>query len=417
MDTNKRLTYLSYFIFIFLGCAFISQGILIIYMSTTYGISLAHVGYLFFIAAAMQAVATYFNGYFLDKFNLKTEVIVSLLAMIISFFMIISGSFTLLIIGLIPYGLSCGLLISIPSYLIISMYPESKFTKLNILNFFFSLGGIAGPLILGQLLGLHLPWQLIVVLSCILIVLIALFAYKIPFSYIQSNINEENIPHEKSKWHLSIYLIALAILFYVLSEVTFSTWIVSYLKIKYNFSISTASLGLTLYWLCITFGRFAADKIGKYMKIYQFILGSTTIAFIAYFMVFFFKSPTVLFIMIALMGMGYAGLYASILSYGLDQLKFNDPKLMSFLVLAGTIGNILALPLSSFFVNKFSILTALFFGFLILGLVIAFIYATLKDKNNPAIENRKHRIWGAISRRSKFVRHWRHRSIVKSGTD
>jgi len=106
--------------------------------------------------------------------------------------------------------------------------------------------------------------------------------------------------------------------------------------------------------------------------------------------------------MIAIMGTGYAALYASILSYGVDQLSYNDPKLMSFLVLSGTIGVILALPISSFFVNHFNILTALFVGLLILGLLIITIFITLFDKNNTAVKERKKRIWGAITKRTKL---------------
>jgi MFS family permease len=86
--------------------------------------------------------------------------------------------------------------------------------------------------------------------------------------------------------------------------------------------------------------------------------------------------------MIALMGFGYAGLYASILSYGIDQLPYSCPKLMSFLILAGTIGGVFALPFSSFFVNHFSILTALLVGLIILGMVIVCICFTLRDENN-----------------------------------
>jgi fucose permease len=400
-----KLTWMSYLIFLFLGGIFISQGILILCLAKTYNINLANIGYLFFIAAAMQAVATYANGFFLEKINLKTEVLIGLITVFISYLFLISGSTTLFIIGLFPLGLGYGLLLSVPNYLIITLYPEKKFQKLNMLNFFFSIGGMLGPLIFGQLLEINWHWQVVILLSCVLIVLLGLFTYYIPFGKIDSNINENVQPeiHSKKSWHLSIYFLFGAILFYVLSECIFSTWIVAYLKIKYNFSILDASLSLTVFWLFITFGRFASDKIGRYMKIYQFIICSSLLAFIAYFLMLIIQNPLVIFIMIAIMGIGYAGLYASILSYGVDQLKYNDPKLMSLLILASTIGTILAFPISSFFVRHFSILTAIFLGFLILGGVIVCVILTLYDKKNPAIDYKKQRLWGAITRRSKIV--------------
>ena len=409
MNTTRRLTWLSYIIFLLLGCVFISQGVVIISVSKTYDINIANVGYLYFITVAAQALTTYGNGYLLDKINIKYELFVGLGAVLISFLCIISGWLPLFIIGLIPMGFGYGILISIPNYILLSLHPKTKFQKLNYLNFFYSLGGILGPLVLGQLLTMHYPWQTAVLFSCIVILLISFFIMKIHFSYMKNDIktteSSEATKVEQTRWNYSVYLISAAMLFYVLSEFVFSTWIVSYLKISRNFSIGEASMGLTIYWVFITFGRFAADKIGKKMKIYQFILGSSLLAFVAYIFLFFTSSTTMIFVMIAIMGTGYAALYAAILSYGMDQLSFNSPKLMSLLVLSGTIGVILALPISSFFVHNFGFLTALLVGLVFLGLVIVSIYITLRDKTNPAIEYKKHRLWGAITKRTKvFVR-------------
>jgi MFS transporter, FHS family, glucose/mannose:H+ symporter len=404
MNITNRLTWLSYLIFLLLGCAFISQGVLIICFSKTYSIDIAHVGYLFFITAAVQALTTYGNGYLLEKVNIKHEIFIGISAVLLSFACIISGWLPLFIIGLFPMGFGYGILISIPNYIILQLHPETKFQKLNFLNFFFSLGGILGPLLLGQFLDWRYPWQLAVSACFIFFLLIAFIAGKIPFSRLGTEDNDETTNEtqpEKKRWHYSIYLIAAAMLFYVLSECVFSTWIVSYLKINCKFSIAEASMGLTVYWLFITFGRFAADKIAHYMKVYQFIIGSSIIAFTGYLFLFFTNNTVFTFILIAIMGAGYAALYASLLSYGMDQLPYNSPKLMSILVLAGTAGTILALPLSSFFVNHFGLLIALLIGLVFIALVIISIYLTLKDKDNRATEHTKRRHWGAISRRTK----------------
>ncbi len=408
MNITNRLTWLSYLTFILYGCAAISQGVLIICIAKTYQINIANVGYLFFIPAAIQAIVTYGNGFILDRINIKYEIIVSFAAMFLGFTFMITGLLPLFVIGLVPLGLGYGLLTSIPNYIILNLHPEKKFQKLNYLNFFFSLGGMLGPFILGQLVDLNCPWQIVLGMLLVFIFLLGLFAYKIPFSYLRDNDQEEsdtsstiNATEAKSKWHYSIYLISLAMLSYVLSECIFSTWIVSYLKIHSKFNMAEASIGLTIYWLFITFGRFAADKIGNYMKVYQFILGSSIIALAGYILVFFSHSTIITYTMIAVMGVGYAALYASLLSYGMDQLSYNNPKLMSLFVLSGTIGTILALPLSSFFVRNFGFLTALLIGLIFLLVLIVSIFMTLKDKNNPAVDQTKQRHWGAITRRTK----------------
>lgn len=383
MNTVNRLTWLSYLVFMFMGCEFISQGVLILFVSKTYNIGLAHVGYLLFIPTLIQAIVTYFNGYFLENTNLKYQIYIGLGAVSLSLLFIISGWYPLFIIGLIPLGFGNGILISVPNYLIVKLHNENKFQKLNIINFFFSVGGILGPFILGQLLEINWPWQFIVALAFIFLGILFWLNKAIEYSKFAPDELKDEDAEKKISWHLSIYLIAAALFFYVLSECIFSAWIVSYFKLVCDFSIAKATLGLTIYWLFITFGRFGADKIAKYLKIHQFILISTSLAFIAYLLIFLNKNTTFAMIMIALMGIGYAGLYASILSYGIDQLPYSCPKLMSFMILAGTIGGVLALPFSSFFVNHYSILTALALGLGILFLVIVCIFFTLKDKNNP----------------------------------
>ena len=179
MNITNRLTWLSYLIFLLMGSIFVSQGVLIISIARTYNIDISTVGYLIFIPAAIQAVVTYYNGYILDKVNIKTEMYIGLAMVLIGFVLLITGSMTLFIIGLIPTGIGYGILVTVPNYIILQLHPKNKFQKLNFLNFFFSLGGIAGPLIIGQLLQVNIPWQLTLVLCYIFIIFIAGFAFVI----------------------------------------------------------------------------------------------------------------------------------------------------------------------------------------------------------------------------------------------
>ena len=406
MQNVKKITWLSYFLFTILGMFYISQGVLIIQIAPSYGISLAHLGYLLFIPAVIQAAGIYINGYLLEKVNLKKEIIIGLAAAALSIVCTVSGILPVLILGLVALGIGYTLLCSVPNYLVITLHPDNKFSKLNILNFFFSTGGIVGPFVVGQLLGINIDWRIIVLLSLVLLFAVYCFALKIPFSKINSyddEIGDSEERREKKKWNFSVYLIAIAMLFYVLSEVCFSSWIVAYLKMNYGYPIVKASLGLAVFWGFITFGRFAADKIGKYLKIYQFILLSSSLAFIAYLLLFLNSHVWFIFTMIAIMGIGYASLYASIFAYGMDQIEKSDPQLMSFFIICGTVGNILAMPMSSFFVQKFGILAALILGLIIVGAVVLCIYLTLYDKKNIALTQKKRRIWGAITKRTRIL--------------
>ncbi len=401
MDISKRLTWVSYLSYMLVGIVFISQGILILYVSKTYNMSLAHVGYLLFIPSLIQAFSTYCNGYFLEKANLKIQINMALLALCLGILFIISGFLPLFIIGLILVGFGDGMLISTPSYIIVILHPDKKFEKLNFINFFFSLGGIAGPLVLGQMLNLNIPWQIATSTILIIIVFLFLMNQKIKYSNFSPSSKTDNNQEEKIKWNFSVYLIAAALFFYVLSECVFSAWIVAYFKESCHFSIGKASMSLTIFWIFITFGRFSSDKIAKFMKLHHFIIFSSLVAFVAYLLVFIVKDTSFDLVMIAIMGVGYAGLYASILSYGIDQLPYTCPKLMSFIVLCGAAGGVFAIPLSSFFVNHFGLLSGLLVGLAILGLVILCIVGTTKDKRNKVKDSKSSKDFQVLYRYSR----------------
>jgi len=381
---KKSLTLLSYLIFLFLGIVYTNWGIYIIYMSHTYNLHIATIGYLFFIPTVMQALTTYINGHHLQKANIKKQIFISLVGLIIALLLIaLFHTLISLIIGLIIMGVSLGMLVGIPNFIIITVHPTDKFAKLNVLNFFYSFGAIIGPAYAGYLLDIKWDWKLVLLLSLIMAFFLCFLNSTIGYKRLGNDSHTSSEGDNLNKyWHASIYLIASAMTFYVLAECIFSVWIVAYLVKYYHFHIGLASIGLTLFWFFIAIGRFLARYFHR-IKIYTYILLFSSIALASNISILLTHNIIIIFILIALMGIGYSSLYACMLSYGTDQLPFNCPKLMSTLVIAGTIGVILAYPISSFFVNQFSIYIALMFGNIILILLIVSIVLTLFDKKNP----------------------------------
>ncbi|MCX5773989.1 MAG: MFS transporter [Fusobacteria bacterium] len=384
MQNKNSLTILSYLIFLFLGIIFTNWGIYIIYMSHTYHLRISTIGYLFFIPTVIQALTTFINGHHLHRANIKKQITIALILITIAILIIaFFSNIITLIIALTIMGSSIGILVALPNFIIITIHSNDKFRKLNILNFFYSFGAIIGPAYAGYLLNIKWNWKIVLLISLIVAIYLAVLNHSISYkrlgndSHFKAGEDSISIP-----WHSSIYLISTAMTFYVLAECIFSIWIVAYLINYYHFPIGLASIALTLFWFFIAIGRFSA-KFFQHIKIYNYILLFATIALISNICVLLTHNIIIIFILISVMGIGYSSLYACMLSYGTDQLTFNCPKLMSILVICGTIGVVLAYPVSSFFVSKFGIYVALLSGNIILFLLIISIILTLFDKKNP----------------------------------
>ena len=244
------LTLLCYAILYLLGCTLIAQGILILYVSKTYEISLAHVGYLCLVPAVVQAVTTFLNGFHPAPGQPEEGTA--------------RGP------GLggrrnrrCPLGVvapaaggpaSAGVRLRDPHFCVQLLdrvvASREQVSEAQHPQLCLQCGcGIAGPAFLGADSG---RWRSLAAglglgLRCSSRVL-SWYAVRIPFSSIapprttgDSRGNETAV---EGRWHLSIYLIGAAMLFYVLSESTFSTWIVSYLKLNLGLTSPTRASGL-----------------------------------------------------------------------------------------------------------------------------------------------------------------------------
>ena len=367
----------------------VSQGVIIIYIAKTYDIGIATVGYYFFIPSVVLSATIYGYGYLLERVNLKRQVLLGLLCMGISIALICSGVIALFIIGLFVMGVGYGILLCIPNHLLVNLHPEDKFKKLNLLNFFYSAGGFIGPFLLGQMIGFRIPWQLAYLSGFIFIAILILYNRRIPYSLIKDEGEHHETSPKDNKWNFSAYCIIFCLLFYVLSEFIFSTWIVYFLKAEKGYSIASASMGLTIYWIFIALGRFAFSNIAKKMRIYVFILLSCSLIICSFPFIYFVHQAVWVYAIIAITGTGFASLYASLLSYGMEQKTVNDPRLMTTFVAAGSTGIILALPISSFFVHHFGVGIALLSGLIMLLIVVILIIATLFDKTNRLLPKYK----------------------------
>ncbi|MCX5773642.1 MAG: MFS transporter [Fusobacteria bacterium] len=383
---RRNLTLLAYFLFIFNGMLFISTGVLMESISVDLKVRVAEVGLALFIMSVSRTGIFFLTSTILKRISMKTALTISLIILGVSSLVIINchslWQFTL---GCILMGIGSSFTITIPNYIIVSLYIKiEKFKKLNILNATFAIGGTLSPFIVGSLLQINVEWRVFLwfVLGGSLFFII--WGMKSHFPKKSEN-SMNDFTQKKLRWNFSIYLIATAMLCYVISESTFCLWAVTFFQLKYDYNIFFASSLLTLYWLFITIGRSTIYLVSQKIRIDKYIGIMGLLSIISYSMIFLNHIPLTLLCTVALLGLSHSTLYASILSYGTDQVSSANPSVMMFFVICGSTGGISAPFITSIIENYTSVFYALFLGNIAMIILFVAIYFTKFDKRNPVL--------------------------------
>lgn len=388
----KRTTYTAYFMFLFIGYIFTIAGVVPQDIAVTFGVKDSDVvfAFTFFIVGTTSAILL--NGVLLEKITPKQEAILSFGLMVTGMTgMITAPSIYLFTLFLLINGLGIGMLVSLGNYLIINMYEEERAKKLNILNFYYSLGAVAGPFIAGYILKYGKKyiingkeWIYVYFPAIAGAAVIFLFLIYSDYSSIKKvEKKADNVKRES--WNWRVYIIGCAIFLYVMSEMTITYWIVIYLKETALFSILMASQLLSTIWFFMMIGRFLSGKAVDYIRPYNYVILLGVTASAGVLAMVLFKEKNILWIAAAVIGTGYSGMYATILTYGTHQVKEHSTKLMTFYITCGSAGGILATPLSSYIKKSCGITAAISVSFISVSIVVILVILTgllKKSKTN-----------------------------------
>lgn len=356
----SKVTILAYLVFLFHGINTNLGGVAIVDIGKTFAVDAYVIGYIFSCNSIGFTVSTFLGAWLVKRLSTRRIGIGAVGVVILGYAGIVSSQ------GLVSYGasiftvgLGIGMLFYLSNYYIVNLY-EGKYrtVQLNALNFFFSFGAVAAPMIAGILLKKQFSWQQIYQLAMVLLLPLLAMAVLAKFEGKQQTAREQRAGI-KEAWNMNVYLIGAVFVFYALAEVTISNWIVVYLRETLKLDIAVASSALSFFWTFMAIGRLASGMITAVVKVEIFILASAAIAFTSYATLLSLQNVSLIFIVIAVMGLGYSGMYASIFSYGTMQLRHPSPSLMTFYMTLSSLGGILCYLASSFMVQKFGLYACL----------------------------------------------------------
>jgi fucose permease len=214
--------------------------------------------------------------------------------------------------GITLIGIGGGLIESSSNPLLIQLFPGRESMVMNLHHFFFALGSLAGPLIMGAVLVRAIPWQWAYIGFGLFALSIFLFLLlqKSSASRKKSSFETKRI---KSLLRENNFLLLFFVTFFnsgVQNGIAF--WMVTFLKDIKGLPISLASYSLFTFFACLALGRLFSSYLITRFHETTYLLSLFSLLLIGLF--FAVSSPGKWSIpFFALCGLGHSGVFPSLL--------------------------------------------------------------------------------------------------------
>src|SRR5262245_13872625 len=147
----RRTLILACGVFLAAGICLASLGPLLPYLSTHLGRDIASLGWIFTALSSGVMLAQFGVGFASDRFGQRPVLAVGMLSMGSGMFGVtLSQTLATLLAAAIVAGLGFGVVITAGNLLIARLFPTRGAAALNGMNFFFGLGSVLGPIVVGQ---------------------------------------------------------------------------------------------------------------------------------------------------------------------------------------------------------------------------------------------------------------------------
>ena len=249
------------------------------------GIDYQAFGYIFMTQFLCFALASLGGGYLVHRFDISERSLV-LTGVIATAILLTTGTFLpsylWFLLWIIPLGCSGGLIETFGSILIAREEKGNSSRLLNLSQVFYCLGAIMAPQLVAVLLGQSISWRVVMLILGLLVAVIALvFAVlsrnipRPPAVAVQPGNSEtpssqpcesalpttasSTLPAERIHpdwWKDRLFwLLALALLLYVVVEVATASWASAFFEKRFGLTASQAAWRLSLFWTGVISGR------------------------------------------------------------------------------------------------------------------------------------------------------------------
>lgn len=275
-------------------------------------------------------------------------------------------SWPLFLFAALPLGLGSGAIDGGVNGLYLDLYPTSRGAALNRVHLFFSLGALATPLVVGQLVGAGVAWQAVILGTTVVAIPVAILfgLTRLPSG---RHIRAEDGSAAPISYALPLILLGVAIGCYVASELGVSSWLVRYLSAA---PLSTATVALSLFWAGNLAGRLVSARFADRFDHLRLAIASSLVAATTLVMALVAPSLELSVALFAVVGFAAGPIYPLIMAIGGDRFPDRSAAVSGFLAGTAVIGSIVYPPIMGLMSVTIG-LTAAMLGSALLGFASA----------------------------------------------
>ena len=278
-------------------------------------------------------------------------------------------SFPLILVGLLCLGTGATLLQVSGNPIMQSVSPPGKYASyLSYGQFIKAIGSLSGaliPLIAAMFWGLD--WKLLFPIYSVIILITIVYLH-----FTKINDKADDISNEEPASFAScmsalttpkIALMVLGIFFYVGAEVTMSSRLPTFLEHAFQFDIKEFGLlGTLFFFLSLMVGRFIGGMVLARVSTARFLIASSIISLIGIWGLFLAPNTIVGFIVIGLIGLGFANIFPLIFSMTIESFPGKSNEISGLMVTA-IIGGAIMPVVFGFIADSFGFMSGFFVCF------------------------------------------------------
>ncbi len=306
------------------------------------GTSLGEAGAVFTALFLGSIPAQVVSGWLNDRFGPRPILVAGILAMAVGLLgATLSRSFPITLACMAFAGLGDGALILGANVMVAQGFTQRRTSALNLLNVFFGVGGIIGPLVAGASLGIWgaaMPalWFLAALLVLTLPAVLSL-------SVARESAREENAPPQGPLYRSSvIWLFSFLLLLYVGVEVGTGGWIPTYMERTTRMAAETAALVASGLYMAITAGRLIGAALGTRLSSERVLLVSMVGAVLGGLMMLLSVGSVWLTVAaVLLLGASFGPVYPTVLAIVTARFPVGSGKAASLVIASGSVGGTL----------------------------------------------------------------------------
>jgi FHS family glucose/mannose:H+ symporter-like MFS transporter len=261
VPATRRLAAIAWVSFVLLGWAGLLIPSLFRSVKADFDLTDSAIGTFYLVNAIFYAVGSFGGGLVTERVGRRP--VLSIAGVFLGAGLALEATaptWTVFLFAAVPAGLGAGVIDGGMNGLVLDLFRRRPGGALNLLHLGFSVGAATAPIVVGQLVGAGADWRAIILATAAWAIVIGILfgLHHMPTGR-HDREAAANAAHSFGRVPiLPIVALALAIGFYVSSEIGVSSWLVRFLDSATN-DVATAALGL--FWGGLAVGRLLAARI------------------------------------------------------------------------------------------------------------------------------------------------------------